>query len=348
MLKASSSPTPTRTTSAPSPGSGPGCARRLLPRPSPPPSCGASCASTAWPTRCRSRASSRARRSRSARSTCELITSPTRSPSPTPCHPHAASARVLHTGDWKLDPEPLVGERTTTRSSSSLGDEGVLAMVCDSTNVLVARHLGLRGRGAREPDRADRGPAQGRVAAHLLRLERRAHGDRHAARRHAAGRRVCLVGRSMLRMSRRRARCGLMEDLPPLRRRARGRQLAAARSSTSAPAARARPRARPCRGSPTARTRMSSSSPAICDLLLQDHPGQREHAPQPAQPARPPGVEVITERDHSSTSRATRRGTSWSRCTAGSGRGSPSRSTARPRHLQAHQRLAEGLGVPKS
>ncbi len=42
---------------------------------------------------------------------------------------------ILHTGDWKIDPEPQIGDATDINGLTSLGDEGVLAMVCDSTNV---------------------------------------------------------------------------------------------------------------------------------------------------------------------------------------------------------------------
>ncbi len=44
---------------------------------------------------------------------------------------------ILHTGDWKLDPEPLVGTATDEAAFARLGEEGVLAMVCDSTNAMV-------------------------------------------------------------------------------------------------------------------------------------------------------------------------------------------------------------------
>ena len=43
---------------------------------------------------------------------------------------------ILHTGDWKLDPHPLVGKKTDLKTFKSLGDEGVLALVGDSTNSL--------------------------------------------------------------------------------------------------------------------------------------------------------------------------------------------------------------------
>ena len=42
---------------------------------------------------------------------------------------------VLHTGDWKVDPNPLIGEEINSKRLKEIGDEGVLAMICDSTNV---------------------------------------------------------------------------------------------------------------------------------------------------------------------------------------------------------------------
>ncbi|MEM1230463.1 MAG: ribonuclease J [Pseudomonadota bacterium] len=42
--------------------------------------------------------------------------------------------KVFHTGDWKLDPNPVLGESYSERALRALGDEGMLAMVCDSTN----------------------------------------------------------------------------------------------------------------------------------------------------------------------------------------------------------------------
>jgi ribonuclease J len=47
------------------------------------------------------------------------------------------AGRVLHTGDWKLDPAPVVGPGTNPAALRGIGDEGVLAMVCDSTNATV-------------------------------------------------------------------------------------------------------------------------------------------------------------------------------------------------------------------
>lgn len=49
---------------------------------------------------------------------------------------------VFHTGDWKIDPEPLLGELTDEAMLKRIGDEGALAMVCDSTNVFVEGEAG--------------------------------------------------------------------------------------------------------------------------------------------------------------------------------------------------------------
>ncbi|MBN8532368.1 MAG: ribonuclease J [Alphaproteobacteria bacterium] len=52
---------------------------------------------------------------------------------------------VLHTGDWKFDDQPMVGVSTDEKRLKELGDEGVLALVCDSTNVFVQGHSGSEG-----------------------------------------------------------------------------------------------------------------------------------------------------------------------------------------------------------
>ncbi|WP_432200390.1 ribonuclease J [Erythrobacter sp. W53] len=53
--------------------------------------------------------------------------------------------RVFHTGDWKLDADPIIGEPTTEEELRAIGDDGVLAMVCDSTNVFNPKPSGSEG-----------------------------------------------------------------------------------------------------------------------------------------------------------------------------------------------------------
>lgn len=52
---------------------------------------------------------------------------------------------VLHTGDWKLDPDPVIGEAYDMPALRRLGDDGVLAIVCDSTNVFTEGTSGSEG-----------------------------------------------------------------------------------------------------------------------------------------------------------------------------------------------------------
>ncbi len=79
----------------------------------------------------------------------ELITLTHSIPEPNAVVIRTAAGTVLHTGDWKLDPEPLIGSPTDEARLRAVGDEGVLAIVCDSTNALKRRPLRLRGRAAR-------------------------------------------------------------------------------------------------------------------------------------------------------------------------------------------------------
>ncbi len=65
----------------------------------------------------------------------ELISLTHSIPEPNALAVTTPAGTVLHTGDWKLDPDPLVGDAADEKALRSLGDEGVLAMVCDSTNV---------------------------------------------------------------------------------------------------------------------------------------------------------------------------------------------------------------------
>jgi len=102
---------------------------------------------------------------------------------------------VVHTGDWKLDPHPLVGPPTDEAAFSALGDEGVLAMICDSTNALVEGHSGSEGDVRRSLSTLIKS-IEGRIAitcfaSNVARVESVALAARDA------GRSVALVGRSL-------------------------------------------------------------------------------------------------------------------------------------------------------
>ncbi len=53
--------------------------------------------------------------------------------------------RVFHTGDWKLDDDPVIGAPSTPEELREIGDSGVLALVCDSTNVFNPKPSGSEG-----------------------------------------------------------------------------------------------------------------------------------------------------------------------------------------------------------
>jgi len=120
---------------------------------------------------------------------------------------------VLHTGDWKLDPDPLIGPRTDEAAFAALGEEGVLAMVCDSTNAMVEGHSGSEAEVRRNLAALVRG-LKGRVAvtgfaSNVARLESIALAGR------AAGRQVALFGRSLRNIEAAARDCGYLKSVPP-------------------------------------------------------------------------------------------------------------------------------------
>ncbi|MBN9554356.1 MAG: ribonuclease J [Alphaproteobacteria bacterium] len=119
---------------------------------------------------------------------------------------------IAHTGDWKIDPDPVLGEVTDSGAIRKLGDEGVLALVCDSTNALVPGHSGSEAK-VRDSLSDLIGGLKGRVAvtafaSNVARLDSIAH----AARRH--GRTLALVGRSMHKIVAAARDSGYLKDFP--------------------------------------------------------------------------------------------------------------------------------------
>jgi ribonuclease J len=119
---------------------------------------------------------------------------------------------VVHTGDWKIDPEPLLGEVTDVTALRGLGEEGVLAMVCDSTNALVPGESGSEAEVRRSLIRLI-GSLKGRVAvtafaSNVARLQTVAEAAE------AAGRELVLVGRSMHHMVNCARDTGYLKNFP--------------------------------------------------------------------------------------------------------------------------------------
>lgn len=120
---------------------------------------------------------------------------------------------VVHTGDWKLDPRPEIGPLTDEARFRALGDAGVIAMMCDSTNALRTGESPPEqavGEGLRSVIMA----AEGRVAVTTFSSNvGRIRSIAEAAR--DCGRQVLVMGRSLQRVIDVAGELGYLEDLPP-------------------------------------------------------------------------------------------------------------------------------------
>ncbi len=120
---------------------------------------------------------------------------------------------LLHTGDWKLDPAPLIGEPTDETAFAALGERGVLAMICDSTNAMVEGHSGSEAEVRQSLTALLRG-LRGRIAVTCF-ASNVARVESVALAAHAVGRSVALVGRSLRNLDAAARECGYLRDLPP-------------------------------------------------------------------------------------------------------------------------------------
>jgi ribonuclease J len=131
---------------------------------------------------------------------------------------------VLHTGDWKIDETPIIGLPTDAERLKAIGDEGVLALVCDSTNVTrdgISPSEADVQVGLRELILAARGRvAVTTFASNVARI--RAVAEAAAE----AGREVILVGRAMDRVADIATELGMFEGVAPFRGAERYRSLA--------------------------------------------------------------------------------------------------------------------------
>jgi len=122
--------------------------------------------------------------------------------------------RIFHTGDWKLDDDPQIGLPATAEELTAIGDEGVLALVCDSTNVFNTEASGSEGSvraGLIETVSA----AKGRVlvttfASNAARVKTLGEVAR------ITGRTLCVAGRSLDRIIATAKSCGYLGDFPPV------------------------------------------------------------------------------------------------------------------------------------
>jgi ribonuclease J len=118
---------------------------------------------------------------------------------------------ILHTGDWKIDPNPLIGSQIDEKKLKSIGESGVSAMICDSTNIFSP------GRSGSESDVRDSllrimEIKTNRIlvtsfASNVARME----SIFYCAKK--TGRNICLVGRSMQRIYKAAKKCGYLKGL---------------------------------------------------------------------------------------------------------------------------------------
>ena len=142
----------------------------------------------------------------------ELITLTHSIPEPNAVAIRTPVGTVMHTGDWKLDPDPLIGDVIDEAALIRIGDEGVLAMIGDSTNALKEGTSGSEAE-LRESLTDLIGRYQGRVAVACFASNvARLHTIANAAQAH--GRDVALIGRSLWRMDKAARENGYLIDLP--------------------------------------------------------------------------------------------------------------------------------------
>ncbi len=120
--------------------------------------------------------------------------------------------RIFHTGDWKLDDEPLLGTPYTAAELEAVGDKGVLALVCDSTNVFNEEASGSEA-AVREGLDGVVAAATGRVlvttfASNAARLATLGEVARDT------GRQICVAGRSLDRILKVAKSVGYLRDFP--------------------------------------------------------------------------------------------------------------------------------------
>ena len=146
----------------------------------------------------------------------ELVTLTHSIPEPNALAIRTPAGTVLHTGDWKIDPDPVIGEEVDEEALRALGEEGVTALIGDSTNIFVDGEAGseaLVKEGllelARKPENLNHRFVVTCFATNVARLQTIAEVAE------AVERDVVLVGRSLWRISEAARRTGYLHDVKP-------------------------------------------------------------------------------------------------------------------------------------
>ena len=118
---------------------------------------------------------------------------------------------VLHTGDWKIDENPMVGKNIDVNKLQQIGREGVLAMICDSTNIFSVGRSGseetVRKSLLKIMERLKKRIIMTSFASNVARMET----IFHCAEK--TGRQISLVGRSMHRIFKAARQCGYLKNI---------------------------------------------------------------------------------------------------------------------------------------
>tara|TARA_Y100000590_G_scaffold115534_1_gene131858 strand:- start:340 stop:1998 length:1659 start_codon:yes stop_codon:yes gene_type:complete len=121
------------------------------------------------------------------------------------------AGNILHTGDWKCDPNPLIGDKIDSKRLKEIGEKGVLAMICDSTNVFSI------GRAGSELDvRKSLLNIMGRLKKRIIVTSFASNVARMESIFYCAeklGRQISLVGRSMHRIYKAAKQCGYLKNI---------------------------------------------------------------------------------------------------------------------------------------
>jgi len=118
---------------------------------------------------------------------------------------------ILHTGDWKIDPNPLIGNKIDEEKLKKIGSSGVSAMICDSTNIFSPGRAGsesdVRDSLLRIMEVKTKRILVTSFASNVARME----SIFYCAKK--TGRSICLVGRSMHRIYKAAKKCGYLKGL---------------------------------------------------------------------------------------------------------------------------------------
>ncbi len=121
------------------------------------------------------------------------------------------AGNILHTGDWKCDPDPLIGGNINSKRLKEIGNEGVLAMICDSTNVFSAGRAGseldVRKNLLKVFERLKKRIIVTSFASNVARMETVFYCAEQT------GRHISLVGRSMHRIFKAARQCGYLKNV---------------------------------------------------------------------------------------------------------------------------------------